>query len=293
MFCLVHFVESGIFCTNPQTGRDGHHASMFDQLISIWNPVFRSQNLNDDAADAKSRSPALSANRIYAFWEAVGGRNCSTEELKYAQGFCVAEPRPPPPLYTNRCGHAHPAISPFKDHSPTTRNVLIKYSLQIIPFGLMFLFPPLFWFGKAKNGGWELRVGGKGPCFDQSGDWLSVVLQACCYPVFLLFSCSLRLIGPANVWLWVLLRLAARNVLLKRQESHPSDGCKSIDWRFHGLLCGLKVIFLHFKNTQWNLAAMNNYCLPNLPSFKYIIPSSCHPLLFSQSLLCWIQYQVV
>lgn len=73
MFCLVRFVESGIFCTNPQTGRDGHHASVFDQLISIWNPVFRSQNLNDNAADAESRSPALSANRIYAFWKLSGG----------------------------------------------------------------------------------------------------------------------------------------------------------------------------------------------------------------------------
>lgn len=62
--------HSGIFCTNPHA----HCASMFDQLISIRNPVFRSQNLNDNAADAKSRSPALSANRIYAFWEAVGGK---------------------------------------------------------------------------------------------------------------------------------------------------------------------------------------------------------------------------
>lgn len=140
----------------PTSWRDAHHARMFDQLISIPNPVFRSQNLNENAADAESRSPALSANRIYAFWEAVGwgaGGNCSTEKLKYAQGFCVAELRPPPPLCTNRCGRALPAISPFKDHGPTVRNVLIKYSLQIIRFGLMFLFPSLFRFGKGRNGG--------------------------------------------------------------------------------------------------------------------------------------------
>lgn len=153
VFCLVHIVESGTVCTNPQAGRDGHRASMFDQLISIRNPVFRSQNLNDNAADAKSRSPARSANRIYAFWEAVGGGNCSTEKLNYAQGFCVAELRPPPPLYTNRCGRAQPAISPIQDHSPTVQNVLIKYSSQIIRFGLKFLFPSLFRFGKGKNGG--------------------------------------------------------------------------------------------------------------------------------------------
>lgn len=131
----------------PTSLRDAHHASMFDQLISILNPVFRSQNLNENAADAESRSAALSANRIW------GGGNCSTEKLKYAQGFCVAGLRPPPPLCTNRCGRAHPAISPFKDHGPTVRNVLIKYSLQIIRFGLMFLFPSLFQFGKGRNGG--------------------------------------------------------------------------------------------------------------------------------------------
>lgn len=88
VFGLVHVVESGIVCTNPQSGRDGHRASVFDQLISIRNPVFRSQNLNDNAADAKSRSPALSANRIYAFWEAVGEGNCSTEKLKCPRFLC-------------------------------------------------------------------------------------------------------------------------------------------------------------------------------------------------------------
>lgn len=99
MLCLVHIVESGIVCTKPQAGRDGPRASMLDQLISTRNPVFRSQNLNDNAADAKSRSAALSPKRIYAFWEAVGGENAA---LKYAQGFCVAALRPTPPLYTNR-----------------------------------------------------------------------------------------------------------------------------------------------------------------------------------------------
>lgn len=141
---------------------------MFERLISIPNPLFRSQNLNDNAADAKSRSAALSANRIYAFWEAVRGENCSTEELKRAQGFCVAELRPAPPSDTNRCGGAQPAISPFKEQSPTARSVLIKHRLQIIRCGLMFLFPSLFRFGKGRNGGWEMRVGAEGPRFHQT-----------------------------------------------------------------------------------------------------------------------------
>lgn len=42
----------------------------------------------------------------------------------------MAELWPTPPLYTNRCGPAHQAISLFESRSPTARNVLIKYSLQ-------------------------------------------------------------------------------------------------------------------------------------------------------------------
>lgn len=47
---------------------------MFDRVISIQNPAFRSQNLNDNATDEKNRSPAHSTACIYAFWEAVGGQ---------------------------------------------------------------------------------------------------------------------------------------------------------------------------------------------------------------------------
>lgn len=47
---------------------------MFDQVISIYNPAFRSQNLNDNATDEKNRSPAHSKTLIYAFWEAVRGK---------------------------------------------------------------------------------------------------------------------------------------------------------------------------------------------------------------------------
>lgn len=63
--------------------------------------------------------------------------------------------RATPPLCTNRCGHAHPAISPFKDHSPTERNVLIKHRLQIIRFGadVSFAFVVLVWQGKDWTGG--------------------------------------------------------------------------------------------------------------------------------------------
>lgn len=74
MCCLLHIVESGIVCVNPQARKASHRASMFDRVISIRNPAFRSQNLNDNATDEKNRSPAHSTVRIYAFWEAVGGQ---------------------------------------------------------------------------------------------------------------------------------------------------------------------------------------------------------------------------
>ena len=73
MSCLLHIVESGFVYANPQARKASHRASMFDQLISIRNPAFRSQNLNDNAADEKNRLAAPSTTRIYAFWEAVGG----------------------------------------------------------------------------------------------------------------------------------------------------------------------------------------------------------------------------
>lgn len=74
MCCLLHIVESSIFCANPQARKASHHASMFDRVISFRNPAFRSQNLNDNATDEKNRSPAHSTARIYAFWEAVIGQ---------------------------------------------------------------------------------------------------------------------------------------------------------------------------------------------------------------------------
>lgn len=211
----------------------------------------------------------------------------------------MAELRPPPPLYTNRCGHAHPAISPFKDHSPTTRNVLIKYSLQIIPFGLMFLFPPLFWFGKAKNGGRELRVGGKGgplpPCFDQTVGRLVVggFDRHAVIPCFCSLAAACGSLAQLMFDFGCFLELQPGMCCSKDKRAIRQTAANQETEDFM-LYCAVSVIFLHFQNTQWNLAAMNNYCLPNLPSFKYIIPSSaCHPLLCSQSLLCWIQYQVV
>lgn len=73
-YVLLAIVESGVVCANPQARKASHCASMFDQVISIRNPAFRSQNLNDNATDEKNRSPALSKTRIYAFWEAVGGQ---------------------------------------------------------------------------------------------------------------------------------------------------------------------------------------------------------------------------
>lgn len=71
---LLHIVESGIFFAKPQARKASHRASMFDRVISIRNPAFRSQNLNDNATDEKNRSPAHSTARIYAFREAVGGQ---------------------------------------------------------------------------------------------------------------------------------------------------------------------------------------------------------------------------
>lgn len=71
---VLHIVESGIAWTNPQARKASRRASMFDRVISIRNPAFRSQNLNDNATDEKNRSPAHSTTRIYAFWEAVGGQ---------------------------------------------------------------------------------------------------------------------------------------------------------------------------------------------------------------------------
>lgn len=58
----------------PQARKASHCANMFDRVISIQNPAFRSQNLSDNTTDEKNRSPAHSTACIYAFWETVGGQ---------------------------------------------------------------------------------------------------------------------------------------------------------------------------------------------------------------------------
>lgn len=59
----------------------------------------------------------------------------------------------------------------------------------------------------------------------------------------------------------------------------PPSSCNSIASDFHGLSHSFNIIFLHYKNTKWNVTAMNNYCLSNPISFKVVVPSSDFALL--------------
>lgn len=106
---LLHIVEPGIFCVKPQARKASRRANMFDWVISIRNPAFRSQNLNDNATDEKNRSPAHSTARIYAFWEAVGGQIAALKSWNMPKVFVLQSCGPTPPMYTNRCGPAHQA----------------------------------------------------------------------------------------------------------------------------------------------------------------------------------------
>lgn len=84
---VLHVAESGMVCANPQVRKASQCGSMFDQVISIRNPAFRSQNLDDNAADEKNSSPAQSPTCIYAFWEAVGGQIAALKSWNMPKAF--------------------------------------------------------------------------------------------------------------------------------------------------------------------------------------------------------------
>lgn len=224
--CLLH-VESGIVCANPQARKASHCASMFDQVISIRNSAFRSQNLNDNATDEKNKSPAHSETRIYAFWEAFGGQIAALKSWNMPKVFVWQS-----------CGLHHPCTQTdvvaltrqsacSRPCNLTARNVLIKYSSQISLLGWCWVFfLLLFGFGRGQVWGGEWKVGVKKvrlTVVEQSDDWLSVDLTGMLLSLFLLVGSELRLLVTANVWIWMLPWVTVRNVLLKRQGTNQSN----------------------------------------------------------------------
>ena len=115
----------------------------------------------------------------------------------------------------------------------TARNVLIKYSLQISHLGWCCFFS-LHCFGlvnmeRRREGRRERRweVETRGAYFDSGPTrWLSVVLTD------MLLSCVVvgwlrpRRIVTADVWIWMLPWVTARNALQRRQGSRQSQDCK-------------------------------------------------------------------
>ena len=90
----------------------------------------------------------------------------------------------------------------FKGRSPTARNVLIKYSLQIRHLGWCCFFPLivlvwLTWVGRRVEGGRLGVVGGGGG----AADWLPVVLTDMLLSYFVVGWPRPQLIVTANVWI--------------------------------------------------------------------------------------------
>lgn len=225
--CLLH-VESGIVCANPQARKASHCASMFDQVISIRNSAFRSQNLNDNATDEKNRSPAHSETRIYAFWEAVGGQIAALKSWNMPKVFVWQS-----------CGLHHPCTQTdvvaltrqsacSRPCNLTVRNVLIKYSSQISLLGWCCFFSCCCLalegvrYGD-ETGRWEWRRYSRLTVVQQSDDWLSADLTGMLLSLLLLVGSELRLIVTANVWIWMLPWVTVRNVLLKSQGTNQSN----------------------------------------------------------------------
>lgn len=201
---------------------------MFDRVISIRNPAFRSQNLNDNATDEKNRSPAHSTAHIYAFWEAVGGQIAALKSWNMPKVFVWQS-----------CGLHRPCtqtdVVPLTRQSACSRptdpqhgmcwlNTVYRSAIRV---GVVF---SLHCFGlvnmeRRRVGRWVEGGRGKGGQIFDSDDCLSVVLTDMLLSYVVACWLQHRLIVTANVWIWMLPWVTARNVLLKRQGTHQSK-----DW---------------------------------------------------------------
>lgn len=208
----------------------------------------------------RKTDPPLIPQPVFMLFGKQLGANCSTEKLKYAQGFCVAELWPTPPLYTNRCGSAHQAISLLTARSPTARNVLIKYSLRMSHLGCCcFVFFALHCFGLGNMGrggvGWTLDFRLRRLVFGGFDRHVGIL---CCFllapgPTHCHGSC-LNSEAPLSCSQ----ECAAEKT---REPSIKRAGCcESIGWNLHGLSHGFSVIFLHSEKTKWyvTVAEPNN-----------------------------------